>query len=409
MGETTTALVLYHFFHPDDVVSAQHFADLCRGLKDRGWRIVAMPSNRSCHDPLANYFRTEVWQGIDIHRVYRPPFSQASNLGRLLNAGWMICRWSLAGLRHRPDLLIIGTDPVFSVLTAIPWKILRPRTKVFHWCFDLHPEAAIAEGMVSPSHPAVRILRPLLRRAYRACDLIGSLGPCMTRRLQDYAPATTIGTYTPWALSEPAAPLQVDPEERATVFGNASLSLLYSGNFGMAHDAELILALARRLRNHPGIHFAFSVRGHRAKALQKAVGPDDHNVSLVAFSPQERLEHRLSAADIQMVSLRPDFVGTVVPSKFQGALAVGRPILYAGPIDSAVALWIKDLGLGWTITSDNLEQVAQQLIALESNRAALADLNLHCHQAYQSTFSKKAVLDALNQDLKGLISSRGPD
>lgn len=239
----------------------------------------------------------------------------------------MLCAWSFAALRHRPDVLVIGTDPVSSILTALPWKALRPRTRIFHWYFDLHSEAAIAEGMVTDRHPIVRLLRPLLRRAYRSCDLLGSLGPCMSRRLRDYAPDTAMDTYTPWAPLEPTAPLPVDPEERATVFGEAHLALMYSGNFGMAHDADLILTLARRLRQHPGIRFVFSIRGHRPEALWQAVWPDDRNIAYIGFAPQERL----GAADIQMVSLRPEFEGTVVPSKFQGARPSAPPAWTKSP------------------------------------------------------------------------------
>ena len=31
------ATILYHYFHPDDVVSARHFSDLAEGLVERGW------------------------------------------------------------------------------------------------------------------------------------------------------------------------------------------------------------------------------------------------------------------------------------------------------------------------------------------------------------------------------------
>ena len=44
-------LVLYHFFHPDDVVSAQQFTGLAEGLTSKNWEVEAWPSNRACHPP----------------------------------------------------------------------------------------------------------------------------------------------------------------------------------------------------------------------------------------------------------------------------------------------------------------------------------------------------------------------
>ena len=46
--------VLYHYFHPDDVVSARHFDGLCRGLAERGWDVLVRPCNRGCRDEIAN-------------------------------------------------------------------------------------------------------------------------------------------------------------------------------------------------------------------------------------------------------------------------------------------------------------------------------------------------------------------
>jgi glycosyltransferase involved in cell wall biosynthesis len=396
-------LVLYHYFHPDDVVSAQHFADLSTGLQSRGWDVTVMPSNRGCRDESIQYLGRETWRDVHIHRVWRPRFRQASTLGRLLNSAWMILAWSLAAIRQRPDVLIIGTDPIFSILTAIPWRILKPRTKIFHWCFDLHPEAAIAEGMVSPNHLSVRILRPFLRKAYQCCHLHGSLGPCMTARLRKYTTTVPIALFTPWALAEPPEPLQIDPDERHVAFGNAELGLMYSGNFGKAHEADLFLALARKLRHQPDIRFVFSVRGNRATELHQLVTHDDTNVSFIDFAPQDKLEQRLSAADTHMVSLRAGYEGTVVPSKFQGALAAGRPILYSGPVDSAVSEWINEYGLGWNLTPDNLDQVAQNLVRLKDDTTERQTLNQHCFDVYHAQFSRMAVIDRLNLHLRGLL------
>src|SRR5262245_56162805 len=131
--------VLYHYFHPDDVVSARHYEDFCKGLAARGWQVEAMPCNRGCRDERQVYCRHEVWCGITIRRVWRPRLRQASTPGRLLNAAWMILAWSLLLVTRRqrdlPDVLVIGTDPIFSVLVAWVVRRLRPSVRVVHWCY----------------------------------------------------------------------------------------------------------------------------------------------------------------------------------------------------------------------------------------------------------------------------------
>src|SRR5439155_12521003 len=111
------------------------------------------------------------------------------------------------------------------------------------------------------------------------------------------------------------------------VFGDAALGLMYSGNLGRAHSYREILHLAQALQDKP-IRFAFSIRGNKAEELRAAVSEKDTNVRFVPFAEEEQLESRLSTADIHIVSLREEWTGCVVPSKFFGALAAGRPVLF---------------------------------------------------------------------------------
>lgn len=73
---------------------------------------------------------------------------------------------------------------------------------------------------------------------------------------------------------------------------------------------------------------------------------EDTNIRLAGFATEAELERRLAAADIHLISLRRGWEGIVVPSKFFGALAIGRPVLFSGPEESCIARWIADEKLG---------------------------------------------------------------
>ncbi|MFN7918888.1 MAG: glycosyltransferase family 4 protein [Bryobacteraceae bacterium] len=399
------ALVLYHYLHPDDVVSAVHLTELCSGLAGHGWSVEAVCCNRGCRDEKTVYPPASVHDGVRIRRVWRPPFKQASSFGRFANSAWMIAAWSARALLPggAPDVLVVGTDPVLSVVTAVPWRIIRPRTKIVHWCFDLYPEAAIADGMVPADHAGVRMVRRLMRSAYNRCDSIVELGSCMRSLLEEYSTTARFLTLTPWALTEPGEVAPQDAEERDALFRKARLGLLYSGNFGRAHSSDLILRLARSMRDEPA-SFAFSVRGNRWAELVNSVDDSDENVHFASFVAKEQLDKRLGAADIHMVSLRNEWTGMVVPSKFFGALAVGRPVLFSGSPDSAVARWIREYRVGWVLTEETLEEVRAELVALCESGSRLHALFEHCHRVYQQHFSRAAVIDGWHAHLSSLLA-----
>src|SRR5262249_19210153 len=147
-----------------------------------------------------------------------------------------------------------------------------PRVRIAHWCFDLHPECSIAEGVIRPDSYLSQALRRVLKTAYASCDLVADLGSCMRERLAVYGHASRKATLVPWALVEPDVVPAVDPVTRKELFGESALGVLYSGNFGRAHSYDDFLQLARRLRND-SIHFCFGTRGNQARGLEAAVRP----------------------------------------------------------------------------------------------------------------------------------------
>ena len=400
--------VLYHYFHPDDVVSARHLTQFCLDLQDRGWQVEALPCNRGCRDESVQYPLRETWQGLTLRRVWRPRFRQASNLGRMLNAAWMVGAWCRLGLRTNrtaPDAIVIGTDPVFSVVVALVVRKLAPRIRLAHWAFDLHPECSIAEGKVSETGWLARATRAVLRRAYQSCDLVADLGSCMRQRLEAYGQSSRKITLVPWALVEPDEVEPPDPSVRHDLFGSAKLGLLYSGNFGRAHTYLEILELAKRLRNDR-VGFTFGVRGNCADEVRLAVGPDDTNVRMAGFAPEAELSKRLAAADIHLVSLRPEWSGLVVPSKFFGALAAGRPVLFAGPRGAAIARWIEEFKVGWVLDGESLDAVAKTLRELAEEPDRMAQLQRHCHLTYQREFSRRRVMNEWHRELLALLGPK---
>ena len=403
-GVQPHALVFFHYLPPDDVVSAVLIGDLSAGLCERGWKVTAYPGNRGFGDESTLHAAREIWNGVEIRRVWRPAFRQSSNAGRMLNAIWMVMRWSLLALHPRlnPDVVIVGTDPVLSILAARTWRWFKPNTRIVHWCFDLYPEAAIADGILEPRSRLVRLLHPLLKRSYAVCDLIVDIGNCMRERLKAYGSSARVATVVPWALDEQAVPSPLYQAERRAIFGAAKLGLIYSGSFGRAHGFEDILALARAMREDDA-RFAFSVRGNRTRELSQAVGPDDSNIYFAPSVPVEKLQVRLSAADIHLVSLKEEWTGTVVPSKFFGALAAGRPVLFSGSPDSAIARWITELNVGWVLQPGSAQEVAGELRRYASNPDARDRMNRHCHHVYTTRFSKRAGLDEWNSELCRLL------
>jgi glycosyltransferase involved in cell wall biosynthesis len=326
-------------------------------------------------------------------------------LGRLGNSLWLSTRWA-SELRRLPetDALILGTDPQLAPL-LFPWiRRFRRKSRLVHWCFDLYPEAILADGASGFVKWMAQKSFPLMKRAYSSVDLIVDIGSCMGRRFDAYHPRAKRATLTPWALVEPDRIEPPDPEIRRRLFGNAQLALLYAGNLGKAHDFSLFLQLARSVyQENRRIVFCFAGRGNRWEELQRAVRPEDENIRVTSFAEEEELTPRLTAADIHLLSLRSGWEGVVVPSKFFGSLAVGRPILYAGPEESAIASWVRDFEVGLHVNQKNLGRVIRVILAVADQPKRLEAWGQNAFTIYHRNFSKRRIMDGWDRTLRELI------
>lgn len=420
---TKSLILLYHYFHPDDVISARLFSELAVEMTKAGYEVTAMPSVRSCHDGKSKFPNREMWEGGKIHRVWRPAWRQSSNRGRFGNAVAVLLGWTWRAVfapRRGQECVVIGTDPLLAVLVAIPWRFFRPRARIVHWCHDLYPQAAIADGLLRADSWIVRVLNRLLRAAYRRCDVIADLGACMRHQLSlacgfgsqeqetaakradaltepspcealpraESVSGTTLTTLTPWALVEPKQVVSPDLRVRRELFGDGQLGLLYSGNLGRAHRFDLFVELARQLRGD-AITFCYAGRGPKMSELRAAVTPLDENMRFAGFASEEELELRLGAADVHMVSLDENWTGSVLPSKFFASLAIGRPVLFLGSSSCAIARWIEGFKIGWVINRGNVSAIAERLRELAADSSTRCNLNQRCFEVYQEVFSKQ--------------------
>jgi len=313
---------------------------------------------------------------------------------RLGNSAWTLAAWFARALQLGPfDAVVLGSDPSFAASLAIPLRAAWPRTPIIHWCLDVFPDAGEAEWT-----GATRLLSPPVRAvmsaAYRCCDVVVDLGSCMRRRLERYGGSPARETLTPWALVEPEAPAPPDPAVRRELFGGAKLGLLYAGSISRSHDFESLLALARACRARAGddIAICFACTGTMLPAVKAAVRPDDTNIRFAPFADEAAIQRRFEAADFHLGSLRPDFTGIVVPSKFFAALAVGRPFIFAGAADASIAEWIRELDVGFVLEPGRADDVAGRLAALRDPTAIQAARE-RAFGAYQTRFSKRLIND----------------
>ena len=390
-------LLIYHFFYPDTVISARLFSELAEELALDGNRVTVFTGNRR-FGSAEKFSEQQTFNGVEILRFSRPGFSQGSNFGRLFNSAILQLKWLWAFWKQRKnfDTVIIGTDPQFAYVMFPFLRIMKQSVRLIHWAFDLYPEA-IQINSPRWMRFLASLAVPFLPLIYYCVDDMVDIGRRMRIRLLRYRHRAYCATLTPWALAEPSEIPAPDPIVREQLFGKAKLGLLYSGTVGYAHDLRPFVDIARKCRKRNlDIAFCFAGYGNQYKEQLSCLTSDDTNIRIAGVTAEKDLEKRLAAADIHLVSLRTDWDGIVVPSKFFGALAIGRPVIFSGPSSSDVALWLNEHQIGYHLN----EKTIDDLEKLSSNPQSLAKLKEHAFECYHHCFAKNIVIDGWKKLLK---------
>jgi glycosyltransferase involved in cell wall biosynthesis len=337
-------------------------ADLAFHLAARGWDVGVITSRlryeSSVLGPRSSDENRETVNGVDVRRIWTTRFGRGSLLGRAVDYLTFYVSAFFAIRRERKSLIVAMTDPpLLSIVAALA------APKVVNWVQDLFPEIAQHLGMRVP-----RLLNRMRDWSLRRARVNAALGEAMARKI-----GVNAVVQHNWAGGD----LTRAESPRHT----GEFVVGYSGNLGRAHEFDTMLAAARALP-----HIRFDVAGGGAQ-LERVRANAPANATFRGYAPREQLAESLSSADVQLVSLLPAVEGLIVPSKFYGILAVGRPVIFIGARDSELAQLIREHECGYAVEPGDATALIAAIGKLEQDRAHAVELGRRGRALYDARFA----------------------
>lgn len=150
----------------------------------------------------------------------------------------------------------------------------------------------------------------------------------------------------------------------------------YIGTHGMAHALEGVLEAAELLRDDRRVAFLLVGTGaKREELLRKRDERGLSNVVMLPSQPKESIVEYWRLCNVSLVHLKDDPVfKTVVPSKIFEAMAMGLPILFAGPEGEASSI-IEQEGCGVCVPSERPQVLADAVLHLLEDPELVSQLS----------------------------------
>ena len=403
-------LFINQFYYPDVAATAQLLTDVAEDLAAAGAEVTVVTGRRSYSDGRSLGPAQETHHGVRIRRVQGPALRRNAVWDRYVSyaAFWMAAAARCAMLPRQDVVVPLTTPPLLSCLGVL-LKRLRG-SRLLCWSMDVYPELGILLGALRGGSATARLVGGLMAWSLQRADLVIALGEHMAKRLtlkgvrQD-----RIRVLPTWENSARIAPTARSANPFRAAHGlDGRFVVLYSGNLGAAHDFGTLLDAAETLAERPDILFLIAGGGPRLPWVQAEVERRRlANVRFVPYQPRHALRYSLPAGDVHLVTLRPDFEGLLVPSKFVGALASGRPLLYVGPRSGEVPDAVRAGACGVVVEPGDAAGLASAIVALQRDDARRDAMGARARQLFEQNYTREKVAAEFCQMLHEVTYNAG--
>ncbi len=151
--------------------------------------------------------------------------------------------------------------------------------------------------------------------------------------------------------------------------------------------------------------FLFVGGGARVPELAAEVGRRNvKNVHFRDYVPRGETPAVLAGAGCTLISLDDRSLGIMSPSKMNSSLAMGVPVLYAGPTGTNVDDAITEYACGFSLRQGDVTGLVEAIRRLRSHPDLAAALSKNARRAFEETYSDRSALprfDSLLEELTG--------
>ena len=406
-------LLIYSIqYAPEFTSNALVITGLAQQLAARGHQVTVLAGTPHYQLPRVppgyrwRPFRREIHGGVKVIRCWAFPKSEGK-VAKLLNYASFTVTSFIAGLfTERPEAVMTVTPPFWLGYNALLLRAFR-RCAVIYNAQDLFPDAYLASQEVRAGWLA-RVMSSLMNRIYRASDRITviteSFAEAIAERGIERGKVVIIPNFVDTAAVTPLP--RANSFRRRHALDNKFV-VMYAGNIGYTHGAELLVDAAARLAAIPDLLFLVIGGGSKqADLVRLARARRLANLQFLPTQPGESLSEMLATADVLVLTSKPGVGKTSFPGRIYNSLLAARPVVASVDEDSDLAQFLRRGGTGIVTAPGNVEDFCQALTTLYHDAARRERLGRSGAEFMARHYSPQAVVEQYETLLKGLASPR---
>lgn len=339
--------------------------------------------------------RKEIWNGINIFRIFQTPRGKNSKLKLGLNYLTFLCFGLITILLNRKKydkILVYQLSPPFVGFLALLIKKLS-KTPIYFYVHDLWPESIIDTEKYK-NKILINLLDKMMNLFYKNSSTIITQSPDIKDHINSkYKINSDKIIYIPNTIE--SIFLNNQPSKDFNFYKSNKLNVVFTGNIGKAQDFETIIKSAEILKNKNITHINFIIVGDgRDKArIEKLISVKelDELFTFTGRLPLIKMPEILSKSDVLLITLKKSEVfSKTIPAKLQSYMSAGKPILTI--CDGITSKIVREANSGFTADSSDYMKFVENLEALMKLTKNELDLMGENSKTYfKNNFSREII------------------
>jgi len=384
-------LVICQYFYPEEF----QINDICVELINRGHQVTVLtglpnyPTGIIPDEYKHGAKRHEIVDGVEIIRCFE--IARGKGIVGLGKNYLSFCiSASLKALFSRKDYDVIYVYQLSPVLMALPGLLLKKITgkNLFLYCCDLWPESI--KILVKNENSCVFwACKTISSYIYRRCDCIGIQSKAFIEYFNNVhnLPENSL-KYIPQFANEEYLKEDFDETHKGTNF-------IFLGNIGIGQNLDCVVKAVEKIKDIPDFKIHIVGDGSYLEELKQLVHSAELDNFFVFYGrqPASSMPTYYKIADACLLTLKGDsIIGQTIPSKLQGYMAAGKPVIAA--IDGPAKQVIQDSGCGRVASAGDYVGLGEIMEDFLLNRDKYTNCGRAGREYFRQNFTRKQYVDA---------------
>jgi len=391
-------LILTHYWPPEIGASSHLTFELGETLVDLGNKVTVVTGMPSYNmDAIPERYRgrftfDEEMSGVRVLRIATGTSHSRSKFRRGLEhlAITPLYAWRALGVRDVDVVYTVSPPLTMGVAAWIAAK--RHGTQCCLCVQDLFPQSPVDLGLMK-NKLVIRGFELLEKTVYSAAGAIAVHSDGNKDHILRKGQASAkVHSIPNWVDTDVICPSPRMNAFRAELgLKESDFVVSFAGTMGWSQGLDTVVNAARLLEAERDLAFLLIGDGTERERL-KAMASGLPRVRFVPMQPKEKYAQVLAASDACLVTLRPEVLTPVVPSKLLTIMAAARPVLASMPLAGDAPKIVTDSCAGIVAPAGDAAALADAVRSMKNDPARAAAFGANGREYAIRCFSRPACV-----------------